>query len=126
MLYMAGGGKITRIHGPFVSDQEVERVVGYWKQQQAPEYIEDITNDMEQSVDYPGKPAGDESDELYDQAVNLVIQEGKASTSFIQRYMKIGYNRAATIMDRMEKEGVVSRANHVGKREVLVSERAVY
>ena len=123
MLYMAGGGKIARVHGPFVSDGEVEEVVRHLRAQGAPAYIESVTDDPEGDGDGPGLPGegGEEgeSDQLYDQAIALVARERKCSTSFIQRYLQIGYNRAARIVERMEREGVVSPANHVGKREVL-------
>ena len=122
MLYMAGGSKITRIHGPFVNDNEVEEVVTFLKSQGSPVYTEDVTEDVE---DFDGMmgDGGGEKDELYDQAVAIVIRERKASTSFVQRCLKIGYNRAANIVERMEKEGIVSAANHVGKREVLAVSR---
>ncbi|MCX7354066.1 MAG: DNA translocase FtsK 4TM domain-containing protein [Alphaproteobacteria bacterium] len=119
MLYMAGGGRITRIHGPFVSDQEVEGVVNFLKSQGEPEYLEEVTEDDSASVGGEGGGDGDGGDDLYDQAVALVARERKASTSFIQRHLQIGYNRAARIVDRMEAEGFISAANHVGKREVL-------
>jgi len=119
MLYMAGGGRITRIHGPFVSDQEVEGVVNFLKSQGEPEYLEEVTEDDSASVGGEGGGGGDGEDDLYDQAVALVARERKASTSFIQRHLQIGYNRAARIVDRMESEGFISAANHVGKREVL-------
>jgi S-DNA-T family DNA segregation ATPase FtsK/SpoIIIE len=122
MLYMAGGGKIARVHGPFVSDGEVEEVVRHLRAQGAPAYIESVTDDPDADAEGLGLPgAGEEgeSDQLYDQAIALVARERKCSTSFIQRYLQIGYNRAARIVERMEREGVVSTANHVGKREVL-------
>jgi S-DNA-T family DNA segregation ATPase FtsK/SpoIIIE len=119
MLYMAGGGRITRIHGPFVSDEEVEGVVNFLKNQGEPEYLEEVTEDDSASVGGEGGGGGDGEDDLYDQAVALVARERKASTSFIQRHLQIGYNRAARIVDRMESEGFISAANHVGKREVL-------
>jgi S-DNA-T family DNA segregation ATPase FtsK/SpoIIIE len=123
MLYMAGGGKIARVHGPFVSDGEVEEVVRHLRAQGVPSYIESVTNDPdgeEGGLGLPGEGGEDgESDQLYDQAIALVARERKCSTSFIQRYLQIGYNRAARIVERMEREGVVSAANHVGKREVL-------
>jgi S-DNA-T family DNA segregation ATPase FtsK/SpoIIIE len=124
MLYMAGGGRIPRVHGPFVADHEVEAVVSFLKSQGEPIYLEEVTEDdglSEQvGIGGGGKDDGsDGSDDLYDQAVALVCRERKASTSFVQRHLQIGYNRAARIMDRLEQEGVVSSANHVGKREVL-------
>jgi S-DNA-T family DNA segregation ATPase FtsK/SpoIIIE len=121
MLYMAGGGKIARVHGPFVSDGEVEEVVRHLRAQGAPAYIESVTDDpdADQGTGLPGEGEEVESDQLYDQAIALVARERKCSTSFIQRYLQIGYNRAARIVERMEREGVVSSANHVGKREVL-------
>jgi S-DNA-T family DNA segregation ATPase FtsK/SpoIIIE len=117
MLYMAGGGRITRVHGPFVSDKEVEQVVAHLKVQGPPAYIEDVTRDEdEEGMDFEG---GGEKDEMYDQAVSVVTRDRKASTSYIQRCLKVGYNRAASIIERMEREGIVGPANHVGKREVL-------
>jgi S-DNA-T family DNA segregation ATPase FtsK/SpoIIIE len=122
MLHMAGGGRITRVHGPFVSDQEVEQVVNFLKEHgRPPIYIDDITVDEEGpgAELFGGGEEGGSGDHLYDQAVALVCRERKASTSFVQRHLQIGYNRAARIIERMEAEGVVSTANHVGKREVL-------
>jgi S-DNA-T family DNA segregation ATPase FtsK/SpoIIIE len=121
MLYMAGGGRISRVHGPFVSDTEVEKVVKFLRSQGEPAYLNSITEETEGSGGAGGMPGegGGESDELYDQAVAIITRERKASTSFIQRHLQIGYNRAARIIERMEAEGVVSPANHVGKREVL-------
>jgi S-DNA-T family DNA segregation ATPase FtsK/SpoIIIE len=120
MLYMANGGRITRVHGPFVSDQEVEQVVSFLKSQGEPSYIESVTEDEEDAAGFAemGEEGGS-GDQLYDQAVALVTRERKCSTSFIQRHLQIGYNRAARIVEQMEREGVVSTANHVGKREVL-------
>ena len=121
MLYMANGGRITRIHGPFISDREVESIVKFLKSQGEPAYLQEVTEDEEDGAldgALPGEGGGS-GDDLYDQAVALVARERKCSTSFIQRYLQIGYNRAARIVERMEKEGVVSQANHVGKREVL-------
>ena len=120
MLYMAGGGRITRVHGPFVSDEEVERVVSFLKTRALPDYIDEITEDQDAPFDplTSGEEDGS-ADKLYAQAVAVVCREGKASTSFVQRHLQIGYNRAARIIERMEAEGVVSAANHVGKREVL-------
>jgi len=119
MLYMAGGGRITRVHGPFVSDEEVEQVVSHLKSQGVPEYIEDVTRDDETGTFGDGG-GNDSGDALYDQAVALVAREGKASTSFVQRHLQIGYNRAARLIERMEEQGVVSPADRVGRREVLV------
>ncbi|MFN4163746.1 MAG: DNA translocase FtsK [Ferrovibrio sp.] len=122
MLFMPGAGRISRVHGPFVSDEEVERVVKMLKDQAEPVYVEAVTSDPDGGkFGMPGSGGGEggEEDTLYDQAVALVCRERKASTSFIQRHLQIGYNRAARIMERMEKEGVVGPANHVGKREVL-------
>ncbi|MCK6444011.1 DNA translocase FtsK [Elstera cyanobacteriorum] len=129
MLHMAGGGRITRVHAPFVSDQEVEQVVQFLKSQGMPDYVEGVTTEEEEEDDRAGSlglsgGSGDgPQDELYDQAVALVMRERKASTSFIQRYLQIGYNRAARLVERMEAEGVVGAPNHVGKREVLLTAR---
>ena len=124
MLYMAGGGRITRVHGPFVSDVEVESLVSFLKSQGEPDYIDDVTEDEGAANGIPGfdSAGSEDSDQLYDQAVALVAREQKASTSFVQRHLQIGYNRAARIIEQMEKEGVVSTANHVGRREVLVAD----
>jgi S-DNA-T family DNA segregation ATPase FtsK/SpoIIIE len=120
MLYMAGGGRVTRVHGPFVSDEEVERVVSFLKTRAEPDYIDEITEDDSAALDpFADDGEGGSGDNLYDQAVALVCRERKASTSFVQRYLQIGYNRAARLIEKMEAEGVVSTANHVGKREVL-------
>ncbi|HZF35722.1 MAG TPA: DNA translocase FtsK 4TM domain-containing protein [Candidatus Angelobacter sp.] len=119
MLYMANGGRITRVHGPLVTDREVEAVVRFLKDQGEPTYIEDVTREEDEpGVDLDSDDGGS-GDALYDEAVAIVCRERKASTSFIQRHLQIGYNRAARIIERMEKEGVVSEANRVGKREVL-------
>ncbi|MBI1776770.1 MAG: DNA translocase FtsK 4TM domain-containing protein [Proteobacteria bacterium] len=119
MLYMAGGGRITRVHGPFVTDGEVEDVVRFLKAQGQPDYLDAVTEDEEPELDPAGMGEGGSGDDLYDQAVAIVTREKKASTSFIQRHLQIGYNRAARIIERMEADGVISTANHVGKREVL-------
>ena len=121
MLYMAGGSKITRVHGPFVADEEVEKVVSYLKSQGKPAYEVDITaEEFAFSADGEAASSNSNEDELFKEAVQIVQREGKASTSFIQRCLKIGYNRAANIMDQMEKDGLVSKPNHVGKREILM------
>jgi S-DNA-T family DNA segregation ATPase FtsK/SpoIIIE len=122
MLYMAGGGRIMRVHGPFVSDSEVERVVTFLKDQGEPDYIDDVTEVDESGEFFSFGTGGTGEDELYDQAVALVCRERKASTSFVQRHLQIGYNRAARLIERMEAEGVISQANHVGKREVLAQD----
>ena len=122
MLFMAGGGRIQRVHGPFVGDDEVEQVVQHLKAQGVPEYLDAITEDDE---DGDGSaPSGtsnlEDSDDPYDQAVAVVLRDKKASTSYIQRRLGIGYNRAASSIERMEDEGIVGPANHAGKREILV------
>ncbi|HYF07543.1 MAG TPA: DNA translocase FtsK [Acetobacteraceae bacterium] len=122
MLYMMGGGRVMRVHGPFVTDAEVERVVEYLRGQGEPSYVDEVTETEEEAEGYASGLLGGNTDaeaSLYDQAVALVSREGKASTSFIQRHLNIGYNRAAKLIEQMEKDGVVGPANHVGKREVL-------
>ncbi|MEX2129377.1 MAG: DNA translocase FtsK 4TM domain-containing protein [Xanthobacteraceae bacterium] len=127
MLYMAGGGRISRVHGPFVSDREVERVVDHLKEQGTPEYLEAVTAEPEEDeaggVVFDKGAFGDEGGELYQKAVAVVLRDRKASTSYVQRRLQIGYNRAASIIERMEKEGIVGPANHAGKREILVEGR---
>ncbi len=123
MLFMAGGGRIQRVHGPFVTDEEVEKIVAHLKVQGVPEYLEAITqDDEEEGEDEAAAPSGNysESDDPYDQAVSIVLRDKKASTSYIQRRMGIGYNRAASLIERMEKEGIVGPSNQTGKREILV------
>ena len=122
MLYMAGGGRLTRVHGPLVTDAEVDQVVRFISGQGAPTYIEEVTEEPEAAL--PGMAGDGEYDPLYDQAVALVCRERKASTSFVQRHLQIGYNRAARIVDQMESEGVIGPANHVGKREVLAPDHS--
>jgi S-DNA-T family DNA segregation ATPase FtsK/SpoIIIE len=126
MLYMAGGGRISRVHGPFVSDEEVEKVVRHLKSQGAPQYLDAVTAGDDEDEDSPLFDAtamgGGETNDLYQQAVQVVVRDRKASTSYIQRRLQIGYNRAASIMERMEEEGIVGAANHAGKREILVGE----
>jgi S-DNA-T family DNA segregation ATPase FtsK/SpoIIIE len=124
MLYMAGGGRILRVHGPFVSDKEVEDIVAFLREQGEPAYLEEVTeapDELDSATAMNNTGDGDLS--LFDQAVDLVAREGKASTSFIQRHLQIGYNRAAKLIEQMEKEGIVGPANHVGKREVLARHR---
>jgi S-DNA-T family DNA segregation ATPase FtsK/SpoIIIE len=122
MLYMAGGGRITRLHGPFVSDGEVEAVAQFLRAQGEPKYLEEVTAAPEEDGDGEGGFGGGEGsgNELYDQAVAVVTRDRKASTSYIQRRLQIGYNRAASLMEQMEREGVVGPANHAGKRDILV------
>jgi len=126
MLYMAGGGRISRVHGPFVSDEEVEKVVRHLKSQGTPQYLEAVTvsDELEEGEDgavFDNSEMGGTND-LYQQAVGIVLRDRKASTSYIQRRLQIGYNRAASLMEKMELEGVVGAANHAGKREILVGE----
>lgn len=118
MLYMAAGGRITRVHGPFVSDEEVERIVSFLRSQGQPTYLEDITQEEELFSDELNE--AEEKDTLYKEAIALVLREDKVSTSFLQRHFQIGYNRAARLVDQMEKEGIISAANHVGKRNILI------
>jgi S-DNA-T family DNA segregation ATPase FtsK/SpoIIIE len=120
MLYMASGSRVTRVHGPFVRDDEVETVVTYLKSQGGPSYVDSVTDEDILEAGLGGAGHGDD-DVLYDQAVALVCRERKASTSFVQRHLKIGYNRAARLIEQMETQGVIGAANHVGKREVLAS-----
>jgi S-DNA-T family DNA segregation ATPase FtsK/SpoIIIE len=126
MLHMAGGGRISRVHGPFVSDDEVEKVVRHLKTQGAPQYLEAVTasEELEEGADgavFDSTGMGQsEGGDLYAQAVQIVTRDRKASTSYIQRRLQIGYNRAASLMERMENEGIVGQANHAGKREILV------
>ena len=128
MLYMAGGGRIMRVHGPFVVDEEVEKIVRHLKKQGVPDYLEAVTQeesdeDGEGAVD--GEEFGESGNELYDQAVAIVLKDRKVSTSYVQRRLGIGYNRAATLIERMENEGLIGAANHAGKREILVGDEAV-
>jgi S-DNA-T family DNA segregation ATPase FtsK/SpoIIIE len=132
MLYMAGGGRISRVHGPFVSDEEVERIVNHLKMQGAPDYLDAVTTDEDEGMDGEGEDGavfdkgafGEEPADLYDKAVQVVLRDKKASTSYIQRRLQIGYNRAASLIERMEREGLVGPANHAGKREILMPEAA--
>jgi S-DNA-T family DNA segregation ATPase FtsK/SpoIIIE len=126
MLYMAGGGRISRVHGPFASDEEVEKVVRHLKTQGQPEYLEAVTAEEPSEEDgavFDATGMGaDGGGDLFSQAVAIVKRDRKASTSYIQRRLQIGYNRAASLMERMELEGIVGQANHAGKREILVAE----
>jgi S-DNA-T family DNA segregation ATPase FtsK/SpoIIIE len=128
MLYMAGGGRISRVHGPFVSDDEVEKIVAHLKTQGQPDYLSSITEEEPaEDEEVEAAPAGslgtmdaEEAGDYYDRAVNIVLRDRKVSTSYIQRRLSVGYNKAASLVERMEKEGVVSPANHAGKREILI------
>ena len=124
MLYMAGGGRISRLHAPFVSDGEVEAIVNHLKAQGAPEYLEAVTEEEDENIGgeggmMPGAEGGS-GDDLYDQAVQVVLRDKKVSTSYVQRRLGVGYNKAATLIERMEQEGVISSPNGQGKREILV------
>ncbi|MBZ9776768.1 DNA translocase FtsK [Mesorhizobium sp. CO1-1-8] len=131
MLHMMGGGRISRVHGPFVSDAEVEHVVAHLKAQGRPEYLETVTADEDEdeieddqgAVFDKGSVAAEDSDAIYDEAVKVVVRDKKCSTSYIQRRLGIGYNRAASLVERMEKEGLVGTPNHVGKREIIMGRR---
>ncbi|MCA0407383.1 MAG: DUF87 domain-containing protein, partial [Proteobacteria bacterium] len=131
MLYMAGGGRISRVHGPFVADGEVEKVVDHLKTQGQPDYVDAVTSDLDEEGGTSGGDDGavfdkgnfgEEPADLYDQAVQVVLRDKKASTSYVQRRLQIGYNRAASIIERMEREGIVGPANHAGKREILLED----
>ncbi|MDR3464115.1 MAG: DNA translocase FtsK [Beijerinckiaceae bacterium] len=136
MLHMQGGGRIYRVHGPFVSDDEVEKVVAHLKAQGQPDYLESVTDDVETAAAESGESdadgavfdksamASEDGNELYDQAVKIVLRDKKSSVSYVQRRMQIGYNKAASLVERMEKEGVLGPANHTGKREILAHSRA--
>ena len=125
MLYMAGGGRISRLHGPFVADDEVEKIVRFLRSQGAPQYVDAVTEEVEDEAcgdagSMPGVEGGGSGDELYDQAVAVVLRDKKVSTSYVQRRLQVGYNKAASLIERMEKEGLISSANGTGKREILV------
>ncbi len=136
MLHMAGGGRISRVHGPFVSDEEVEKVVLHLKAQGRPEYLETVTAEEEDEEDEKpaaggavfdkGDIAAEDGDDLYEKAVKVVMRDRKCSTSYIQRRLAVGYNRAASLVERMEREGLVGPANHVGKREIISGERGSF
>ena len=130
MLHMAGGGRIVRVHGPFVSDEEVEKVVNHLKEQGRPDYLATVTEDEEDEDATPEATVFDatsmgseDGDDVYEQAIKVVMRDKKCSTSYIQRRLGIGYNRAASLVERMEKDGLVGPANHVGKREILTGSR---
>ena len=125
MLYMAGGGRIARVHGPFVADSEVERIVAHLKTQGQPDYRDVITEDDdlesdEEAAPAPGSMDAEEAGDLYDRAVAIVLRDKKCSTSYIQRRLSVGYNKAASLVERMEDEGIVGAPNHSGKRAILV------
>lgn len=126
LLYQASGGKLNRVHGPFVSDEEVESVVNFLKDTGEPSYVEGLTDEQEEDVPVAdnamGTSSGDIEEDLYREAINVVRRDKRASTSYIQRKLRIGYNRAASLIERMESEGLVSAANHAGKREILMPE----
>ncbi len=123
MLYMAGGGRISRLHGPFVSDDEVEKVVRHLKDQGAPEYVDSVTEDDGEPGGSPtgaGMADSGGGDDLYDQAVAVILRDKKVSTSYVQRRLQVGYNKAASLIERMEKDGLISAPNATGRREILV------
>jgi len=117
MLFMSSANRIIRIHGPYVSEKEIEQITNVLRAQGEPDYIDEIT--IEDKNENLSLQQNEDTDELYSQALEIIQREQKASTSFLQRKLQIGYNRAARIIDMMEEKGVVSKANHVGKREVL-------
>ena len=119
MLYMSSANRIVRIHAPFVSENEIDKVNNYLRSQAEPNYVDEILNFAGEKDIGENMPDGISKDELYQAALDIIRSEGKASTSFLQRKLQIGYNRAARIVDMMEANGIVSKANHVGKREVL-------
>ena len=134
MLHMVGGGRIARVHGPFVSDEEVEKVVAHLKTQGRPEYLGTVTEDAdemdetaeEDSAVFDKSAMGEEdASDLYDKAVKVVLRDKKCSTSYIQRRLSIGYNKAASLVERMEQEGLVGPANHVGKRSIIAGGREI-
>jgi S-DNA-T family DNA segregation ATPase FtsK/SpoIIIE len=124
MLFMAGGGRVRRLHGPFVTDEEVESVASFLKAQGAPVYLDAITAEELGGDEAGGFGGSKTGDDLFDKAVDIIARDRKASTSYLQRRLQIGYNRAATLMERLEDEGMVSSANHAGKREILLPEGA--
>jgi len=119
MLYMPAGNKPTRVHGPFVSDEDVLAVVKHWSHQGAPEYVDAVVSESANMAGGGTMGAGNSGDELYDKAVQIVLRDKKPTTSYIQRRLQIGYNKAADLIDRMEAEGIISAPNVAGKREIL-------
>ena len=119
MLYMSSANKIVRIHAPYVSENEIEKINNFLRSQGEPDYVDEILNYADEKESISNLSENDNQDDLYDTALEIIKAEGKASTSFLQRKLQIGYNRAARIIDMMEAKGEVSKANHVGKREVL-------
>ena len=119
MLYMSSANRIIRIHAPYVSENEINKINNFLRTQAEPDYVDEILNFVDEKDKELGLDSNDSKDELYKDAINIIKSEGKASTSFLQRKLQIGYNRAARIMDMMEQDGIVSKANHVGKRDVL-------
>ncbi len=124
LLWMAAGGKIVRVHGPFVKDEEVERVVSWLKDQGTPQYVQGVTDDFEQDeasvADAAfGASSGDPEEDMYREAVTAVVRDKRPTTSYVQRVLRIGYNRAASMIERMEREGIISAADHSGKRQII-------
>ncbi|MGB7405978.1 MAG: DNA translocase FtsK 4TM domain-containing protein [Pacificimonas sp.] len=124
MLFMPGGKQLTRVHGPFVSDEEVERVADHWREQGSPDYVEAVTEEPDPEMDQFGLPIDEDDPEadLFRRAVEAVASSQKASTSHVQRQLRIGYNNAARLIDKMEEQGLISAADHVGRREVLIDQ----
>ena len=122
MLYTSGAGQMLRVHGPFVSDEEVEALAAHLRTQGAPRYIESIDAPPSDDDDEMGPSAGGDADSLYDRAVAIVLRDRKASTSYVQRRLSIGYNRAADLIERMEQDGIISAPNHTGRREILAGD----
>jgi DNA segregation ATPase FtsK/SpoIIIE, S-DNA-T family len=123
LLWMASGGKIVRVHGPFVADEEVERVVTWLKEQGTPQYVEGVTDEVEEESSVAdaafGTSSGDPEEDMFREAVAAVIRDKRPTTSYVQRVLRIGYNRAASMIERMEREGIISGADHSGKRQIL-------
>ena len=119
MLYMTSANKIVRIHGPYVSENEIEKINNFLRNQGEPEYVDEILNFADEKEANSKSSDNENLDELYNEALEIVKSERKASTSFLQRKLQIGYNRAARIMETMEQKGIVGKPNHVGKREIL-------